>query len=146
MSGERTTVVFIGLSGTRYTFQCWPIETSFKALGGVYIVSRRSFDDPNYTTRATHRPLVIGHTADLSNALMSRSQREKLVLQGANCVCVCPVQEPARRIEIEADLIAGNRDFRGQLQSLYYLSEPETAPTRRPAGVRPALQGSELPS
>ena len=132
---DRTSVVFKGRSGDRFYFQVWPLSTKFRPVGGVYIVTRRSFQDSTFTTRATHQPLVIGHTANLADALISRSQRAKLTTEGANCICVCAVADAARRVEIEKDLIDGNEDFRGQLQSLYYLSEP-TSPPVEPPGAR----------
>ena len=121
---ERRTVVFKGRSGARYQFHAWPLDTQFSTVAGVYLVTRRTFDDPTFTTKATHQPLVIGHTDNLSDALISRSQRAKLVAQsGANCICVLAEKNAERRVEIETDLIEGNQDFRGRLQCLYYLSD-----------------------
>jgi hypothetical protein len=122
------TVIFKGKSGEEYRFNAWPLTAKFKAVGGVYIVTKRSFEDRTFTTKASHQPLVIGHTADLADALITRSQLEKLTAQGANCICVLAVADPVRRGEIEKDLIDGNEDFRGRLQSLYYLVEPAVPP------------------
>ena len=124
------TVVFKGQSGERFSFQAWPLTTKFKAVGGVYIVTKRSFDDPTFTTKATHAPLVIGHTANLADALMNSSQLQKLTAQGANCICVCTVADAARRAEIEKDLIDGNEDYRGRLQSLQFLALRAVPPAR----------------
>ena len=124
------TVVFKGMSGERFSFQVWPLTTKFKAVGGVYIVTKRSFDDPTFTTKATHAPLVIGHTANLADALTNSSQLEKLTAQGANCICVCIVADAARRAEIEKDLIDGNENLRGRLQSLEFLFRPAEPPAR----------------
>jgi hypothetical protein len=122
------TVIFKGRSGEEFRFRAAPLTAKFKAVGGVYIVTKRSFEDRTFTTKASHQPLVIGHTADLADALITRSQLEKLTAQGANCICVLAVADPVRRGEIEKDLIDGNEDFRGRLQSLYYLVEPAVPP------------------
>ena len=122
------TIVFKGRSGERYYFQSWPFDTKFKPLGGVYIVTKRSQDDSTFASRASHQSLVIGHTDNLAEGLFSRSQRTKLSAQGANCICVCAVPDAERRAAIEADLIDGNEDFRGQLQTLYYLSDRPSQP------------------
>ena len=96
----------------------------------MYLVTKRSFEDATFTTKATHQPLVIGHTANLADALVSASQLVKLVAQGANCICVCAVADAEHRAHIEKDLIEGNEDFRGRLQSLYYLSDPAVPAAR----------------
>ena len=126
-------VIFKGRSGEEFRFQALPLTAKFKAMGGVYIVTKRTFEDRTFPTKASHHPLVIGHTADLADALISRSQLAKLVAQGANCICVLPVADPVRRGEIEKDLIDGNEDFRGRLKSLYYLVEA-AVPPRGPTG------------
>src|SRR5688572_8105 len=61
------TVIFKGKSGEEYRFNAWPLTAKFKAVGGVYIVTKRSFEDRTFTTKASHQPLVIGHTADLAD-------------------------------------------------------------------------------
>ena len=135
-SAERRTVVFKGRSGARYQFHAWPLDTQFSTVAGVYLVTRRTFDDPTFTTKATHQPLVIGHTDNLAEALISRSQRAKLVAQsGANCICVLAEKNAERRVEIETDLIEGNQDFRGRLQCLYYLSDLPRESSASPAGA-----------
>jgi hypothetical protein len=131
-NGSIGTVIFKGRSGEEFRFQAWPLTAKFKAVGGVYIVTKRSFEDRTFTTKASHHPLVIGHTANLADALISKSQLAKLTAQGANCICICTVTDAARRAEIEKDLIDGNEDFRGRLQSLHYLVEPEVPPAQGP--------------
>ena len=128
------TIVFKGKSGQQFRFRAWPLETKFKAIGGVYIVTKRSFEDLTFTTKGTHQPLVIGHTANLADTLISRSQRAKLTTQGANCICILAVAEEAYRAEIEKDLVDGNENHRGPLQRLYYLSDPKTRPAQEPTG------------
>jgi hypothetical protein len=129
-----STITFKGMSGERYCFQAWPIDTKFKAIGGVYIVTKRACEDRTFPTKASHRPLAIGQTSDLSTALVTASERAKLGAQGANCVCVCAVADEARRVEIEKDLIDGNEQWGGRLHYLFHPDVPEKAP-----GVPPPL-------
>ena len=123
-----STVIFRGRSGVQFRFHTWPFGTKFKPVGAVYIVTRRSFEDPTFTTKATHQPLVIGQTANLADPLVSASQRAQLVAKGANCICVYAVADVARRAEIEKDLIDGNEHCGGRLQYLSYLTRPATEP------------------
>lgn len=122
-----STVTFKGRSGERYRFQAWPLETRFKAVGGVYIVTRRSFEDRTFPTKARHQSLAIGQAANLAEAL-SKADRTKLIAHGANCVCVLAVADEARRSVIEKDLVEGNEQWGGMLHYLFHAPVPEQAP------------------
>ncbi|MGZ5151587.1 MAG: hypothetical protein ACXWI6_16255, partial [Burkholderiales bacterium] len=60
-----STVTFTGKSGERYCFQAWPMDTKFKAIAGVYVITKRSFEDRTFQTRASHTSLGIGQTNNL---------------------------------------------------------------------------------
>ena len=138
---EITSVVFTGRSGERFQFSACPFGTRFKALGGVYIITRRTFDDPTFCMKATQHPLAIGHTSDLADALITRAQWAKLVREReANCVCVLAVSDPVRRSEIEQDLIDGNGDFRTRLQCLYFLGDHSSASRASSASPKQQLK------
>lgn len=126
-SSTSSTITFKGRSGERYSFQAWPLETKFKAVGGVYIVTRRSFEDRTFPTKARHQSLAIGQTANLADAL-SKTDRTKLTAHGANCVCVYAVADEARRTAIEKDLVEGNEQWGGMLHYLFHAPVPEQAP------------------
>lgn len=125
---KSSTINFQGMSGARYSFQAWPMDTKFKATGGIYLVTRRECLDRTFPTKASHRCLAIGQTADLASSALSKSELGLLAKQGANCICVLAVPDPARRTEIEKDLIDGNEQWGGRLQYLFHAPVPEKAP------------------
>jgi hypothetical protein len=116
-----STINFKGKSGERYRFQAWPIDTKFKPMGGIYIVTKRECLDRTFPTKATHRCLAIGQTADLAALAFTEAELSKLTTQGANCICVYALADETRRVEIEKDLIEGNEQWGG---GLYYLFHP----------------------
>ncbi len=128
-------MTFKGKSGDRYGFQAWPMETKFKATGGVYIVTRRAFEDRTFPTKAGHHPLAIGQTDNLATSFITHSERVRLTERGANCICVYAVADEARRIEIEKDLIDGNAQWGGDLHYLFHLARPEKALPKGPDGT-----------
>ena len=125
---KSTSVIFQGKSGERYRFQAWPMDTRFKALGGIYIVTQRQCLDRTFPSKATHRCLAIGQTADLAASALTKTDLTKLTAQGANCICVYAVPEEARRMEIEKDLIEGNEQWGTRLHYLFHPAVPEKAP------------------
>ena len=104
------------------------MDTKFKAMGGIYIVTKRECVDRTFPTKATHRCLAIGQTADLAVSALTPAELSKLTTQGANCICVYAVVDEARRVEIEKDLIEGNEQWGGQLHYLFHPAVPEKAP------------------
>jgi hypothetical protein len=102
--------------------------TKLKAGGGVYIFTRRTFEDRTFTTKASHHVLAIGQTRDLGAALVSDAEARKIAALGGNCVCVYAVADEARRIGIEKDLMDGNEQWGGRLRYLFHPSVPERAP------------------
>lgn len=126
--GKSSIIPFQGRSGERYRFQAWPMDTKFRAVGGIYLVTRRECLDRTFQSKASHRCLAIGQTADLATSALTRTDLAKLEKQGANCICVLAVPDEARRLEIEKDLIEGNEQRGARLQYLFHPSLPETAP------------------
>jgi hypothetical protein len=114
-----SSVTFQGKSGTRYRFQAWPMNTKFKAVGGIYVVTKRECLNRTFPNMATHRCLAIGQTADFAATVLSKAELRKLDDQGANCICVYPVADESRRVYIETDLIEGNDHWGGQLHHLF---------------------------
>lgn len=126
LNQKSSIITFKGQSGERYRFQAWPLDTKFKAIAGVYVVTKRTFENRTFATKASHQPLAIGQTASLADALTS-VEATKLFDQGANCICVCGVADEARRAEIEKDLIEGNQ-WGGRLHYLFHPTVPDKAP------------------
>jgi hypothetical protein len=104
------------------------MDTKFKSVGGVYLVTRRTFDDRTFATKANHHALAIGQTTDLAAAFVTTAELKKLTAQGANCICVYAVADEARRVEIEKDLVEGNEQWGGRLHYLFHPTVPEKAP------------------
>jgi hypothetical protein len=84
----------------------------------VYIVTRRTYEDRTFSTKASHRPLAIGQTANLSTALSGAAERERLHKLNANCICVYLADDEQRRMQIEQDVLEGNTQW---LEQLHYL-------------------------
>ena len=122
-----SSVTFKGKSGQGYSFQAWPIDTKFKAIGGVYIVTSRTFDDRTFRTKASHKPIAIGKTASLDVPVLTKTELKKLIDKGANCICVCAVPDAERRASIEQDLVDANEQFGGLLY-LFHTPVPAKAP------------------
>ncbi len=97
-------VTFTGKSGAQYRFDVWPVATRFRALGGVYFVTRRTYENLTYR-RACHESIYIGETVSLADPLGTGAQLTCFEKHGANCVCVLLDDDPARRCAIERDLL-----------------------------------------
>lgn len=138
---KSTNINFPGKSGQRYCFQAWPLDTKFKPMGGgIYIVTQRECLDRTFPTKASHRCLAIGQTANLAAAALTKAELSKLTAQGANCICVHAVTGEARRLEIEKDLVDGNERWGG---ALHYLFHP-VIPPRPPGGdSEPGTSGDQ---
>jgi hypothetical protein len=119
-----STIEFTGKSGERYRFQVLPIGAAFKALAAVYVVTKRTFDDRTFTTRASHQPLAIGETANLAATFLAKSELKTLVAKGADHICVCAIADQESRSRIERDLVEGNEVAGGSLRYLFDLVYP----------------------
>jgi hypothetical protein len=129
------TVTFRGKSGALYRFEAWPIDTKFKAVGGVYIVTSRTFEDRTFRTKASHRSLAMGQTSDLSRPLFTKSEMNKLYLEEANCICIYPVAAVERRASVEKDLAEANEQL-GRLLYLVHTPVPPHLPGAQPQGTQ----------
>lgn len=98
-------ITFSGKSGEKYCFQAWSLETRFKALPGVFFVTKRMFKNKNYD-RACHEAVYIGQTGNLADPFGTQSQLDCFVKHGANCVCVFATDTEERRLAVEQDLLA----------------------------------------
>src|SRR6266480_4059466 len=91
-----------GKSGTKYTFQMYPLGTEFKAVGGVYIITKRTAS----TTGGSHSLIYIGQTGDLSERFDDHHKADCFKRHGANCIGVLLEESEEKRVAIEADLLA----------------------------------------
>jgi hypothetical protein len=110
-------ITFNGKSGERYRFQAWSLETRFKPVAAVYVVTRRAQDNSTYR-RASHENVYIGQTASLADPFGTESQFECFRKHGANCICICLLENEAQRIALEEDLIALHGTHCNQMKRL----------------------------
>ncbi len=101
---SHNNISFSGASGQPYRFQIWPMETRFKPMAAVYFVTHRAYRNRTYHT-ASHDVIYIGHTDNLAKAFGTAAQPACFVKHEANCVCVLPLADPARRIAVVEDLL-----------------------------------------
>jgi hypothetical protein len=76
----------------------------------------------------SHRCLAIGQTTDFAASPLTKAELSKLKTQGANYICVYPVADEVRRLEIESDLIEGNEQWRRDVHYLFRADVPDRAP------------------
>lgn len=95
---------FKGESGTFYRFEAHDLRASFRDVGGVYIFARKM---PSSTGGPVFfLPLYIGQTAELGKRIRGHEKWPCVELAGCTSICVMPVADETRRLEIEADLLA----------------------------------------
>jgi hypothetical protein len=126
--GQSSSVTFHGKSGTSYRFQVWPMDAHFKGTAGIYIVTKRECLNRTFPAMGSHRCLAIGQTGDFEVSVLTKAELSKLAEQGANCICVYPVADESRRLQIEKDLIEGNEQWGAQLQYLFRTRMARQAP------------------
>lgn len=98
-----TTLELTGASGKKYTFYVYPYGQTFKAMGGVYAITRAT---PNSTGGNDHKIIYIGQTGDLSERFDDHHKESCFTRNQANRHCVLVEGNEKTRLAIEADLIA----------------------------------------
>ncbi len=97
------TVKFSGLSGEKYLFTAYPLETIFDTpLNGVFIVTRRGHGTSK--TGFAHRRILTGQSDEFRQRL--HSEKQALCAKGANCICVHAEPDKDASLRIEQDLLA----------------------------------------
>jgi hypothetical protein len=104
------SITFSGQSGEKYLCHAWPLETRFKPIGAVYLVTKR-MANKTYARKAGHQTIFVGQTESLANPLATETEYERFIKYGANCVCVYVHADAERRLAVERDLIAGHQPF-----------------------------------
>lgn len=95
-----------GASGKDYTFEVYHRSTEFKALGAVYLISKRS---PNPDGKGgTHTFLYLGETGDLSSRPLNHHKKQCFDKHGADHVSVFLISDSQQRLDAETDLIRGH--------------------------------------
>jgi hypothetical protein len=91
-----------GQSGTKYNFAIYPLGTKFKAVGAVYIFTKRTVKSDG---TGSHDFIYIGQTGDLSTRFDNHHKDSCIEKHGANCVCIHLNSNESQRLDIETDLV-----------------------------------------
>ena len=95
---------FNGKTGS-YKFEVYPIDTTFNAVGAVYIFTKRTVDS---TGKGTHTFIYIGQTDSLADRIPNHEKWPCIKRNNANCICVHLDNSEQSRRRKEEDLITGN--------------------------------------
>jgi excinuclease UvrABC nuclease subunit len=87
------TITATGISGTTHTFTRYPLNTSFTAVGGVYLILKQD------------NLLYVGQTGDLSARFNDHHKEACWTRHGADGMAVIGVSLERDRLRIEKDLI-----------------------------------------
>ena len=93
------TITAKGASGAAYTFYVYPWGTTFKKLGGVYLVLRKSVQNGKYDV------LYIGQTGDLSERFDNHHKKSCFDRNGKTHIAIKLEASESKRLYIESDLI-----------------------------------------
>jgi hypothetical protein len=96
---------FSGTSGS-YEFEVYPLNTTFNAVGAVYVFTKRTVDASG---RGTHALIYIGQTDSLADRIPNHEKLPCIRQYGANCICVHRDETEPSRLEKETDLRAAFR-------------------------------------
>ena len=94
-------IAFIGLSKEEYVFKAYTIDTNFKDIPAVYVITKRYPNGSGFS----HDPYYIGITNDLPARLNGHHKLQACINAGANCICVHQDNLNSSREMKEKDLI-----------------------------------------
>jgi len=111
------TVKFSGVSGNRYAFAAYPLETVSestlaaqlqktvfdKSFSGVFVVTRRR--QGKSKAGFVHKRICTGQSDGVCQLLTA--QEQSLSAKGANCICLHAEKDKAARQQIEQNLLKG---------------------------------------
>lgn len=92
-----------GRSGKAYQFLVYPLNTTFKALGGIYYFSVRKIRSDG---TGNHTALYIGQTSDLSSRFTDHHKEACMDARGVNAISVHLDDDERSRLSKERDLVS----------------------------------------
>ena len=95
------SVEFTGKSGTKYSFNVYPIGEECPNESGIYIFSKREQNGSNFN----HTVLYIGMAKSFENRFYSHHKDGCVKNNGGNAICLMPVKDEKQRTEIEKNLL-----------------------------------------
>jgi hypothetical protein len=96
--------IFKGKVGS-YNFEVYSSDTSFNAVGAVYIFTKRTVDGEG---KGSHTLLYIGQTDSLKDRIPNHEKWTCIQRNGINCICVHRDDDKDSRLDKETDLRAVN--------------------------------------
>lgn len=95
-SPQAGSITFTGDSGAKYRFEVHPLRTTFRAVGGVYVLLRLDPDG--------YKVLYVGETGDLSTRFDNHHRAGSFNLHRATHIAVAGESLAARRLAVETDI------------------------------------------
>lgn len=89
-------------SGMLYEFRAYSWDSVFKAMGVVYVITKRV---ANRGGRASHTYIYVGETADLSERFDNHPKLDCFKRHNANCICVHADANQASRLRKQAAIL-----------------------------------------
>ena len=97
------TLTLSGKSGKNYSFDVYVLDSDFPHVAGVYAVTLREQKDED---TGTHDVKYYGQAEHIDDRFDTHDKADCFKRERANCVCVHQESSEARRLAIEADLLA----------------------------------------
>lgn len=101
MSKALGSIVWTGKSGTKYTFNVYPITEECPDEGGIYVFSKAVQNG----TAINHTAIYIGRAASFANRFYNHHKDDCIDKNGANRICLMQVKSDSERVRIETDLL-----------------------------------------
>jgi hypothetical protein len=95
----------IGKSGSKYTFAVYSIDSTWKELAAVYVITKRTEKTGG---GGSHRYVYVGETENLKDRHSNHHKADCFAKHDANCLCALLEDDEDKRLEIELDILAGN--------------------------------------
>ena len=96
------TLKLTGRSGIEYNFGSYSLDTSFRLVGAVYVITKRT---TQIDGSGTHDFVYVGQTGDLSKRFDDHYKADCFKRHMANCVSIHLDDNENSRLAKETDLI-----------------------------------------
>jgi hypothetical protein len=98
-------MTFEGSSGKRYIFTAYPLENNCLPEPAVYIIAHMD-DHERIGNIAMYYQVYVSQTNNLQTCFIDHPKEDCFKQHSANIICIHLEQNPKRRLEIVADLLA----------------------------------------
>ena len=100
-----STIELTGKSGTKYSFNVYPIDEECPDESGIYLFSKRTLKPGS--TSYTQDFIYLGRAQSFVKRFYNHHKDDCIDKKGANCICLMNVKDEKQREKIESDLLAG---------------------------------------